>query len=489
MACKEGKAAMENETQKEQGSGANSTLVAGITLAGLLIALIMIGSLSLVSADSAAVSSVDSWNTVFTETFESGISAGWVVTDADGTTGGEYYWATTTVTASEGTSSAWATGGGTDGSLLTPGTDNYPDNALSSMIHMPVDLTGTTGVRLSFDYWTDTEQGLDVLQVVVSTDGATFNPVDTLSGDSTGWQSKVIDLGAYAGESSFSAGFLFSSNSATGALGAFVDNVALESSTGQISYLPVLRMDPTPTPVPYMYFDDFSDSNSGWFVGDNRHVSNDCWRWWYDGDAQYKAEICDDRTDVKVSPLIELPTGDYVLEVDARFEDTSGWWTSYGIIFDGKDDPDPQKGDLGDYYMLWVLKENVPGYKWKILKDFPGGQDHLQDWQVLDPSVFNYGSNGTEWNNWRIERTDTNVRVYLNGHLLADYLDARPTTNYQVLFGLFASTYETNYTRIAFDNYSVKELGGSSMVMPATGKPIAVTTDFDLEDALPSAGD
>lgn len=423
------------------------------------------------------------WTAVFSETFESGIGSDWTVLDLDGATNGEYYWATTNYTSSEGTSSAWATGGGADGSGLTPGVDDYPNGALSAMTHDAVDLSSYNAARLLFDYWLDTDAGFDVLQVSVSDDGTNFDAVTTLDGNSGGWQSTELDLGAYAGTSTVWVRFFFSSNGVTTAKGAFVDNVYLEGRSEQQLYLPLIRMEPPP---PYFYFDDFSNPNSGWPIVDNTHVSNDCFKWYYSNEQTYRSDICDDRTDVKVSPGIDLPEGSYEIEVDGRFRESVGWWTSYGILFDAKDDPRPEKPDLGDYYMLWILWEGSNKHKWKILEDIPGDQKDVTKWSILADSVYDYGNNGTNWNTWRIVRTADEISIYVNDHHLRTVSRSRPTTNFQTLFGVFVSTYETDRNRVAFDNYLITAADGSAapiFVGPSQG--IVRSGPFELEEHLP----
>ena len=477
-----------------------AVLIGGLVIGSLLVVVAIIGAMNGTIASAQGPAGQSTWDTVFTETFESGISADWTVSDENGNTGGEYYWATNTYTASEGTTSAWATGGGADGSTLTAGTDNYPNNALSYMVHDSVNLSGTTQARISFDYLIASEPGLDVLQVAASTDGATYQTLDTFSGDSEGWQTETLDLADYAGESDVWVRFFFSSNGANNDLGAFVDNIVLESLTAELTYFPVVRKDATPTPTntptptatpttpPYHYFDDFTDPDSGWPIVDNTHVSNDCFKWFYE-DENYKVDICDDRTDVKVSPLVPLPSGDYSVELDAHFRYGDGWWNSYGILFDAKDEPDPNLPDLGDYYMLWVLWQGSGEHLWKILKDVPGDQEDVTGWQPLSGGVYNYGADGLAWNHWRIERTSTRIRVFVNGHQIGDIGEPRPTTNNQILFGLFASTYELTFNRIGFDNVLVDYLNGPSAPWQGTPQPFYVVGDgMELDAHLPSEG-
>lgn len=434
-----------------------------------------------------------SMTTVFADGFETDLGA-WTIEDESGSENGIYYWAQTTNAASEGVASVWATGGG-DGSSLTPGSSDYPNNVLSSMAAGPFDVGEATGLYLSFDYWLKTQPELDGLIVQASTDGASFTTIGSLySGDSQGWQSDTVDLSEYAGESQLWFKFVFSSNPTVTDLGVFLDNVMLEQYAETLVYLPSIRRDPTPTPtptptpLPFYYRDDFNDPNSGWPTPDNRDVSNDCFRWFY-ADGFYRNEICDDRTDVKVSPLVRLPDGGYDMRVSGRFALDGGWWTSYGVLFDAKDDPNPSNPDLGDYYMIWVLWEGNDRHLWKILKDVPGDQFDVTNWTPLDPSQYNYGNNGTAFNEWRVVRTDSTITVYVNDHLLATVNEDRPTTNNQYLFGLFASTYETNRLEAGFDYVQIEELGGPSA--PQMARPLGtggtyVSEPFDLEHLLPS---
>jgi hypothetical protein len=476
-------------------------VVSGIVIAGIVVAVLLLGALPGAGADSEGVNSAaggDGWATVFTETFESGISAGWLITDENGTQGGEYYWATSVYTHSQGAASVWATGGGTDGGLLDPEIDSYPDSALSWMIYGPVDLTGTTSARLTFDRLLDTQVSLDVLQVMASTEGG--NPQDfddvltTLSGNSQGWEAETLDVSNLAGEDQVWIAFLFSSNaSGSDGKGVFVDNVGLYSMVEQRVYLPAVRKEPTPTPTPtptpsptpeFHYHDGFGDPESGWSTV--YHPDPQDWYHWFYSNGEYHLDIKDDRTDVKSSPGVELPDGDYVIEVDARFRYSGGWWTAYGILFDAKDDPDPNKSDLGDYFMLWVLWEGAGQHKWGILRDYTGGQDAM-DWGLLDSQYYNYGSDGLAWNHWKIVRTANDVTIYCNGALVGTSGHARPTTNYQVLFGLYGSTYETNYTTFSWDDYEVYPVSGRRTAgwdMTSRGS-IVVSGDFTMDALLP----
>ena len=447
---------------------------------------------SMMSASAEPEGSPTGWTAILTDDFEGPLNK-WTIAQTAGS--GDYYWAATTYTQTEGAQSVWATGGGTDGSGLTAGTDDYPANVVSSMqLASSVDLTGTNQVRLTFDYWTDLGSG-DLLNVGVSTNGTDFTGVDSISGNSNGWQSKTIDLNDYAGETTVWIDFVFSSNAdASVGKGAFVDNVVLEGFNEQLTYLPILIKDPTPTPTAtpaYLYQDNFSDPGSGWPIVDNRHDPSDCFRWWYSS-GSYNVEICDDRTDVKASPLVRLPNGDYEIEVDARFSTPARWWDSYGILFDAKDDPNPNNPDLGDYYMLWVLWEGEGRVLYKILNDVPGDQEDLFPWVALEGNRYNYDSNGTSWNRWKITRRSDKITISLNGTVIKTVNEPRPTSNYQYLFGVYAATYETHPMSAAFDNYTVRELGTGRGEVLSTynynldAHPYVVSGEFDLDEFLPN---
>lgn len=240
------------------------------------------------TAVSSAGRSAQNWTAVFSETFESPISSTWQISDTDGISNGEYYWATTDVTASQGISSIWTSGGGADGSLLQPGVHHYPPNAASRMLYGPLNLSGTIAVSLTFDAWLHTEPVSDSLQVLVSADGLQYDQVIELSGNSLGWQPFAADLDSYAGQPHVWLAFQFSSDAVNQEKGVFLDNIALytlDSQRAWALYLPSVQQiaaaEPTPSPIPawLSYVNSFRaqaglhplDENSDWSSGDWLH--------------------------------------------------------------------------------------------------------------------------------------------------------------------------------------------------------------------------
>ncbi|KAA3658501.1 MAG: hypothetical protein DWQ04_24900 [Chloroflexi bacterium] len=458
----------------------------GLSITSILIAVIFLMALTN-EASSEADAAPASWTAVVEEDFETGFSGSWSLEDLDADTNGEYYWATNTYTYSEGISSAWVAGGGTQGSALAAGTDNYPSNAMSAMTYGPVDLSSYEFARLSYDYWLETEASNDLLQVLISTDNSDYSTVLATYSGSSGWQSNTVDLNAYAGEAQVWIRYYFTSNGSSEDVGAFIDDMLLEATDGELTYLPMLKLDPTPTLTPtpaYFYFDDFSDNTSGWRRKDNRNDKDDCFRLDYIG-TLYQMDICDDRTDVKSGPPVFLPNGDYTIEVEARFSKEGGWLSSYGIIFDGEDNPNPDGSDLGNYYMLWIDWEGSKRSRYTILNDKKGSQAPLFDWKDFPPE-YNKGDGNKSWNTWRIERTDTQIIIYVNDKHLRTINEPRPYGN-RTLFGLFSATYETDDFQAQFDDYLIttpnNQIWYSTTDYEDWG--FLESGDFDMEALLP----
>jgi hypothetical protein len=149
--------------------------------------------------------------------------------------------------------------------------------------------------------------------------------------------------------------------------------------------------------------------------------------------------------------------------------------------------------------MLWVLFEGPSTARWTILNDMtgPGNQEAVGGWRLLSGAVYNYGDSGLEWNHWKILRADNSISVYCNGVLLEtlgcgpDQLNCvRPRDNYQVLFGLYGSTYETNQASFSWDNYLVQTAGdraGSWNLVPRG--PMVTSGHSELEELLPRRGE
>ena len=442
------------------------------------------------------VASDAGWTEVVNDDFEAGLDENvWTTSDQDGTTNGEYKWGTEVISNTltpASVRSAWAIGGGEQGGLLDPTVDGYPPNADSWLILGSIDMSDALDGVINFSYSFEADAG-DTFAVLASIDGTNYSGLQTSSGGPGGWSGVSYGLSQYAGESMVQIAFQFTSDDSAnldGKLGALIDDVVLQLQYTEKTHLPyIVYQEPPPTPTatpnPIYYIDDFSNTDSGWLVKDNRNDPQDCWRWYY-ANNEYNVDICDDRTDVKVSPGVHLPEGDYELEVSSRFRGDVGWWSAYGIMFDAKDDPNPDNSDLGDYNMLWILWEGENQAKWKLLKDLPGEREDITGWSLLGGNKYDYGNDGTNFNHWKIVRTGNQISVYVNGNHLRTVNDQRPTTNNQVLFGLFASTYEMDQMEATFDNFKVIASESNQIIWSIDSyQPSLESGEFELESSLP----
>lgn len=201
------------------------------------------------------------WQTIVYETFEGSFPTGaWEVLDNNGTSHGQYYWARRSCRAYQGSYSAWAVGGGAQGSGLSCGS-NYPNNADSWMIYGPFSLADATDAELSFQLWLNSESGYDSVCWYASTDGDYFyGRCET--GNTGGWKSRRLDLmkvptlGNLVGQPKVWIALRFVSDDLYNyPEGAYVDNLLLRKYVGAPPtprpYTPVpLTLTPNVTPTP-----------------------------------------------------------------------------------------------------------------------------------------------------------------------------------------------------------------------------------------------
>jgi hypothetical protein len=170
------------------------------------------------------------WQTIFSDDFEGTFPGEWDVFDNDGPTNGTYYWAKKDCNPNAGSYSAWAVGGGAQGSALACGSD-YPDGANSGMIYGPFSLADATDAEFRFMYWLNSEQPNDILFVGASINGTSFSTLYT-SGTTIDWSGLIFDLtavptlGDLTGEAQVWVVFGFQSDQDTHySEGAYVDDI------------------------------------------------------------------------------------------------------------------------------------------------------------------------------------------------------------------------------------------------------------------------
>lgn len=107
-------------------------------------------------------------------------------------------------------------------------TNNYVNN-MDSRFQQTIDLSDFLYAELSFWYWANTEWGADYCELLVNGNTAWLT-----SGDHQSWNSRTVDLDAYAGLSSVTLTFRFTSSAATipaGDSGLWLDDI-LVTATG-----------------------------------------------------------------------------------------------------------------------------------------------------------------------------------------------------------------------------------------------------------------
>jgi hypothetical protein len=190
-------------------------------------------------------------------------AAGWQIGDGSSTDGGEYTWGKRNCHPHAGTYSAWAIGGGAQGSALACGS-NYPNNANAQAAYGPFDLSNATAASLTFHVWGKSQmQGDSCADYLFA--GSFTNDTDLdgkiWCGDATGGSAGnsyyriTLDLSDRAGASRVWILFAFVSDSSVTYQGFTIDDVTLDVSgsapggSGKV-YLPLVAREEAPPSTP-----------------------------------------------------------------------------------------------------------------------------------------------------------------------------------------------------------------------------------------------
>ena len=180
------------------------------------------------------------WVTIVEDDFEGEFPGPWDV-GGHPSFSGEYHWQPRDCRVLGGSYSAWAVGGGTDGSLLACGSE-YPNYLYSYMVHGPFSLEDATAAEMTFQLWLRSEPLTDLFYYQYSTTGQYFWGSPALSGDTGGWVPMRLDLAEVVGEPQVWVAFIFLADEDVQEIeGAYVDNVLLRKHVGGET--------PTPTPT------------------------------------------------------------------------------------------------------------------------------------------------------------------------------------------------------------------------------------------------
>jgi len=152
----------------------------------------------------------------------------------------------------------------------------------------------------------------------------------------------------------------------------------------------------------------------------------------------------------------------YTVEVDARWESTSG--TGYGIIF-----------GFNWYFDEFYLFEVNADYQDYRLLHFDG-----VDYHTIVPYTYSPSPeirSGTASNHLKITRNGSKITIEVNGNVMGSWIDNNITgASYS---GVFSASYEGYPTSDArFDNYSVSQLN-------SMGQSLVIRNSSLVTDTLP----
>ena len=182
-------------------------------------------------------------------------------------------------------------------------------------------------------------------------------------------------------------------------------------------YMPYIRKDPTPTPTntptatqppPVIFFDDFSNPNSGWIIGSG----GDCKYEYKDG--YYRITITNDgERCVAFNPFIPK-TIDGTFSVSVRRTTASDRELRYGFYFGAGANAEEDRWFL-EVEPHEVDQCNDEGFFW--LSAIEDGDAKFFDDQCTD----DIKTNQNDWNELKVVRDGSDIDIYINGEFKEDY--------------------------------------------------------------------
>ena len=196
-----------------------------------------------------------------------------------------------------------------------------------------------------------------------------------------------------------------------------------------------------------IFFDDFGDPNSGWFIEDTPDT-----KWSYVG-GEYELLLKNPFWWAGATAPIFGGLTQYTVEADVRR--VSGVESAYGLIFDFVD---------WDHHYLFLVSPNGKFFSvWR--KEV--GWEPVVDWKT-SPHI----NSGTVSNHLKVERNGSAIAVSVNGQLLATGFDSTYMGNF--VLGLYSQSGNSAPAAVRFDDFTVRStLNGSGPIegffLPSTG--------------------
>ena len=195
------------------------------------------------------------------------------------------------------------------------------------------------------------------------------------------------------------------------------------------AYLPALAKRWRPG---LLFFDDFSDPGSGWYVGENEYT-----RVAYVG-GEYQIFVKQTARGSLVTPDLVLPS-DYGIEADCRqASDNSG---SYGLVFGLR--------FSGSSYELHEFVVHPDYQQYRLRRRSMDGS--FTD--LINPTDSTAIRPGQQTNRLRVERIGSQILLYINGSQVNTYIDANLTSAGRDA-GVRAYSYSQVPVDTRFDNFA-----------------------------------
>lgn len=306
------------------------------------------------------------------------------------------------------------------------GGDYDETSYISQTVTIP---TGVTTLR--FWHWIASEDSCDYDFAWVRINNTSVLNVDLCEENNTaGWVAQAVNIGAYAGQT-VSLQFRVETDSSLNS-NYFVDDVALEGATpgDYYVYLPLALKNFWPG-----YFDDFSNPNSGWGVGEDENV---IYRYL---NGEYQIYLKRGDWGFAITPDLVLPS-DYRIEVDAR--KVSPGVCSYGLVFGTRWTPD-------SWETYQVIVWPTDGEFLINKRTLDGTWTVIQAWTYSSAINRNYGTNRI-----RVDRIGTAIRIHINGTMVANIIDGSFTGPGRDA-GIGAYSYADAPVDVRFDNFRASQ--------------------------------
>lgn len=466
---------------------------AWVLLLVLALAAGLLCAVSLVAARHATVSRIDQtpWVTVFTDTFTAS-QPEWTITDRGTIDPTGYEWDIAAYTRTVGTDAVedhglWAAGGGITGSQQSWYTGTYTNNMMTLAVAGPFTLSESVAdVRLSAQVLNRVATG-DSLIVELSRDGK--NPpagATPVPADSDSWQTITRTAGSFHAGEAVWIYLRFVSDGSGVASGPLLDDIILEAISRFDTYLPLVRLDPTPVPTPTptpipVYVDDFSDPTSGWYTGwaerygyspvpgiqEVAEMSYDNGHYQIYIPMDFRGGGNVDTWFVWPAEMAPLPNTQplpdrYCVEARAVFADASSdhnpWWAHWGIVFGAN-------AARSEVYTFQINADHKVGALRLHNYTYPGNRQPFDGtevnveipivrwWDNKDNDHWSkdgFGNPSTEYNTLKVEVDGNTARFYVNGTQVASGdISGMPRDR----VGVIGGSWEVTDFTIAYDYF------------------------------------